>query len=161
VVGAQHFRGSGYAPTVTFRERIRQLRIAQGITLDAAARQAGVVGRSWSRWEAGDTKPALERAGAIARALNVPVASLFTDELVVAEIIVSKETIERIRAEGRTAAGDVAARLAAALEPAIWDAATRKPPDTRPGARAKPRRTRAERLTELNARPKPSKRSIS
>jgi transcriptional regulator with XRE-family HTH domain len=139
---------------LTFRERLRALRIAQGITLVAASRQAGVASRSWSRWEAGSTTPKLWRCGAIARALNVPVAALFTDELVVAEIVVSAETVARIRKEGRSAAAETAQRLAQQLEPAIYDAATRKPVDTRAGARAKPRKTRAERLAELKARPK-------
>lgn len=149
---------------MTFGQRIRTIRLGQGLSADKAANAAGCHAQTYRNWEAGRTKPDLTRAGAIARALNVPVAALFTDELVIAEVIVSADTVARIRKEGRTAAADAARRLAAQLEPAIYDAATRKPADTRPGARARPRRTRAERLAELNARTKavknPSLRTI-
>jgi transcriptional regulator with XRE-family HTH domain len=142
----------------TFHARLRRLRLSQGITLVGAATATGVSKVTLTRWEAGSTKPDLTRAGAIARALNVPVAALFTDELVVAEIVVSAETVARIRKEGRPAAAETAQRLAKQLEAAIYDAATRKPIDTRAGARAKPRKTRAERLAELNARTAAKKR---
>ena len=146
---------------VTFGERIRKLRLTQGISVVKTAAVVGCHAETLRNWEAGRTKPDLTRAGAIARALNVPVAALFTDELVVAEIVVSAETVARIRKDGREACGDVARRLAEQLEPAIWQVVTRPAADTRPGARAKPRRTRAERLAELNARSKSAaKRSI-
>lgn len=136
---------------MTFGKRIRKLRLAQGLSVAKTAPVIGVSGQTLNRWEAGRTKPDLTRAGAIARALNVPVAALFTDELVIAEVVVSADTVARIRKEGRTAAAEAASRLAAQLEPAIYAAATRKPADTRPGARAKPRRTRAETLADLKA----------
>jgi hypothetical protein len=69
----------------------------------------------------------------------------------VAEIVVSQDTVRRIRSEGRSACQDVAKRLAGQLEPAIWAAVTKPPADTRPGARPKPRRTRAETLAQLKA----------
>jgi|SRR5579872_37639 len=146
---------------MTFAQRLRHHRLANGITLKQAAAAAGVVTQTLGRWESGRTKPDLTRAGAIASALGVPVAALFTDELVVAEVVVSAETVERIRQEGREAAAEVATRLAAQLEPAIYAAATRPARDTRPGARAKPRQSRAERIASLKAYKKPSKpRSI-
>lgn len=132
---------------MTFGQRIRTVRIAQGLTQAATARQAGVHTQTVSRWESGRVTPKLWRAGDIARALGVPVAALFTDELVVAEVVVSAETVAAIRKGGRDVARAAAQRLAEQLEPAIWEAATRKPVDTRPGARAKPRRSRAEVLT--------------
>lgn len=141
----------------TFGERIRQHRLAQGLSAKKLAEQTGCSAATIRNWERGLTKPSLPWAGPIARGLGVPVAALFTDELVVAEIVVSADTIARIRKEGRTASQDAARRLAAQLEPAVWAAVTRPAVDTRPGARPKRRRTRAETLAELSARTKAKK----
>ena len=73
-------------------------------------------------------------------------AALFTDEVVLAEVRVSKETIEQVRREGRDASKEVAERLASRLEPLIWQEATLPPVDVSPGARPKRRRTRTEVL---------------
>lgn len=148
-------------PAAAFTNRIRQTRLTQGLTIKTVAASAGVVPQTVGNWESGRTTPKLWRAGDIAQALGVPVAALFTDELVVAEVVVSAETVAAIRREGRSAAKAAADRLAAQLEPAIYEAATRKPADTRAGARAKPRRSRAEVLAELNARPRAPRRSVS
>jgi transcriptional regulator with XRE-family HTH domain len=115
------------------------------VTLETVARNAGVSVTSWRNWEAGRKAPRLVRGQAIASALGVPMAALFRSN-VVAEVVVSDETVQRIRSEGRGACADVAKRLAAQLEPAIYEAATRKPADLRAGVRAKPRRSRAQVL---------------
>ena len=71
---------------------------------------------------------------------------MFTDEVVLAEVRVSKETIEQVRREGRDASKEAAERLASRLEPLIWQEATLPPVDVSPGARPKRRRTRTEVL---------------
>lgn len=129
-----------------FPARLRTIRLSQGLTANAVAMQAGVSETTMWRWESGRVTPKLWRCGAIARALGVPVAALFTDELVVADVVVSAETVKRIRAGGREVCQDVAQRLASQLEPVIWAAVTAPKVDTRPGTRAKRRRTRAEVL---------------
>ena len=63
---------------MTFPQRIRHHRHANGITVDQASAMAGVSGNSWWRWESGRVTPKLWRAGDIAQALGVPVAALFT-----------------------------------------------------------------------------------
>jgi DNA-binding XRE family transcriptional regulator len=128
-----------------FPNHLRTLRLTTGITQTAAAKAAGVCITSWISWERGTKRPRLERGAAIAQALNVPVASLFRDDLVV-EVVVSRETVEEIRRDGREGARSVAQRLASRLEPSIYELATRKPVDVRAGARPKPRRTRVEKL---------------
>jgi transcriptional regulator with XRE-family HTH domain len=148
---------SGYLP---WAQRLRTIRLSQGLSIKTVAQLVGCAFNTWYNWERGRTRPDLTRAGAIAAALNVPVAALFTDELVVAEIVVSQDTVRRIRSEGRGACQDVAERLASRLEPVLWAAVTKPPADIRPGARPKPRRTRAETLAQLNARPKRTTRSI-
>ena len=76
-------------------------------------------------------------------------ASLFTDEVVLAEVRVSDATIEQVRREGRPACKEAAERLASRLEPLIWQEATRKPVDVSPGARPKRRRSRVEVLAGI------------
>lgn len=137
-----------------FHARLRTLRLAAGLTVAVAARNARVSVTTWNKWERGQATPKLSRGHDIASALAVPVIALFTDQVAIADVVLMPETVARIRKEGRSAAAETAQRLAQQLEPAIYDAATRKPVDTRAGARAKPRKTRAERLAELNARPK-------
>jgi len=82
----------------------------------------------------------------LASALGIPIASLFVDELVLAEIRVSEETMQRVRRDGSPAAREVAERLARNLEALLLAEATKPPVDLSPGARAKPRRTREQKL---------------
>ena len=97
----------------------------------------------------GSKRPRLERGAKIASALAVPVAALFAEEVVLAEVRLSHETLEQVRLEGRPACREAAERLASRLEPLIWQEATRKPVDIRPGARPKRRRSRAEVLAGI------------
>jgi transcriptional regulator with XRE-family HTH domain len=129
--------------------RIRTLRLQTGISQTTAANTAGVHVTSWRNWESGSKRPRLERGDEIAQALNVPVAALFADEVVLAEVRVSEETIEKVRREGRDASKQAAERLALRLEPLIWLEATRKPVDVSAGARPRPRRSRAEVLAGI------------
>jgi hypothetical protein len=55
----------------------------------------------------------------------VPVAALFADEVVLAEVRVSEATIEHVRHEGREACKEAAERLALRLERLIWQEAIR------------------------------------
>jgi DNA-binding XRE family transcriptional regulator len=133
----------------TFGARLKRHRLSQGLTVKHAARIAGISETTYWNWESGRVTPKLWRCGAIARALGVPVAALFSDELVVADVVVSEATVRAIRAGGRDACADVAQRLAVQLEPLIWAAVTAPAVDTRPGARPKRRRTRAEVLAGI------------
>jgi DNA-binding XRE family transcriptional regulator len=140
-----------------FGARLRAHRLSQGLSAEKAASAIGCHAQTLRNWERGHTKPPLTWAGSIARSLGIPVDALFTDELVFT-VVVGPETIQRCRTEGRSAATDAAKRLAARLEPEIYAAATRPAPDLRPGARSRPRQTRAERLAELTARTAAKKR---
>jgi len=91
-----------------------------------------------------------DAAARLASALGVPVASLFTDELVVAEVRVSDDTLAEICRHGRPHSVVVSERIASRLEPLIWHAATRPPVDVSPGARPRRRRTRAEVLAGIS-----------
>lgn len=133
----------------TLGTRIRQLRLSNGISVETAARATGVAAQTWRRWEVGRSAYRPWRAPAIAAALNVPVASLFSDA-VVFEVVLEPQTVEDVRHGGREAATVVAERLARRLESAIYAEATRKQVDISAGARAKPRRTRAQVLRGVN-----------
>jgi transcriptional regulator with XRE-family HTH domain len=130
--------------------RIRELRLRAGLTVPTAARNAGVSVTAWSCWERGDKTPLLIRAPLIANALGVPVIALFRTDAI-ADVVVSAETIEKIRVGGRPACVEAAQRLAARLEPALLEAANQRPVDLSPGARPKRRRTRAEVLAGIRA----------
>ena len=60
-------------------------------------------------------RPFLQRGATIAQALNVPVAALFTDEVVLAEVRLSDETLQEIKRQGREASGEAAERLSSRL----------------------------------------------
>ena len=64
---------------------------------------------------AGTRRPRLWRGQDVVSALGVPAASLFTDEVVLAEVRVSDATIEQVRREGQQACKEAAARLASRL----------------------------------------------
>jgi hypothetical protein len=87
--------------------------------------------------------------GKIAQALNVPVAALFADDFVLAEVRVSDETMEQVRRDGREASKQAAERLASRLESLIWQEATRPPVDISAGARPRPRRSRVQKLAGI------------
>lgn len=137
-------------PDSAFHDRLREHRLRQGLTAKATAATAHVSETAWWRWESGRSTPKLWRAGTIAKALGIPVAALFTDELVIADVVVSAETVAHIKSEGRQAAREAAERIAAQLEPLLYAAATRPPVDTSPGQRPKRRRTRAEVLAGIS-----------
>lgn len=63
-----------------------------------------------------------------------------------AELVLEPKTIETVREGGRDSAREVAERLARRLEPEIWAAATKRPVDSRAGARVKPRLSREQVL---------------
>ena len=70
----------------TLATRIRTLRLQQQISQATAATTTGVHVTTWRAWESGTKRPRLERGGKIAQALNVPVAALFADDVVLAEV---------------------------------------------------------------------------
>ena len=82
----------------------------------------------------------------MAQALGLPVAQLFTDELVLAELRISEETLERVREHGARAAQEVVEGFVPALVARLLAEATRTPVSLEPGARPKQRRTRAQVL---------------
>jgi hypothetical protein len=91
----------------------------------------------------------LWRGREIASALAIPTASLFTDEVVLAEVRLSEETLQEIKREGREASRQAAERIASRLEPLIWQEATRPPVDVSAGARPRPRRSRVQKLAGI------------
>lgn len=133
----------------TLGRRLRHLRVQQGLTLDQAAKGANVHTNTWRTWEQGRNSYRPQRSPLIAAALGVPVAQLFTDANVLAEIVVSEATLKDVRNLGRSHSEAAAERIARQLEPLIYEAATRPAVDTAPGARAKRRRTRAEVLAGI------------
>ena len=124
----------------TLGQRLRRLRIQAGLTQNKVAPNAACSIQSLRGWERGDHAFLPWKAPLIASALGVPIAQLFTDELVLAEVRVSDETLERVRKDGRIVAGEAAERIAGQLEPLIWQAATRPPVDVSPGSRAAKKR---------------------
>lgn len=128
-------------------QRIRQQRLAQGLTRAQAAPLAGVNPSTLEQWESGLARPGLVRLGNIVRGWAVPACSFSCgeDQVPVADVVLSQESVDRVRREGRPAAAELAQLLAAQLEPLIYQAATRIV-DTSHGARPKRRRTRAEVL---------------
>lgn len=131
--------------------RIRAARLAAGHTIADAARQTGVATLTWSRWELSRHTPRPWTLADAALTLGVPVASLLTDRLILAEVSVSDETLERVRREGAPAARAAAVRIAAQLEALLLAKASAPPVDVSPGARPKRRRTRAEVLAGTRA----------
>lgn len=130
-------------------QRLRLLRTQARLTKQQACRSTGVGLTAWTRWEQGTSAYRPWRAPRIAAALGVPVAQLFTDANVLAEIVVSEATLADVRNLGREHSRAAAERIAGQLEPLIYEAATRPAVDTSPGARAKRRRTRAEVLAGI------------
>lgn len=125
-------------------ERIRNLRLKSGITQKQAATIAGVAEHTLRRWEQGSHAPKLWNVEKLAGALGCPVAALLSDtpgSRVIAEVVVSAETLRSIRAGGHARSAEVAERLAASLEPLLFSASRDALP-TLPGSRARPRRSR-------------------
>ena len=60
--------------------RIRQLRLARGLTLEQVAAELGVTKASVSKWELGSTHPEHSRLDQLARVLGVTAAQLLTEE---------------------------------------------------------------------------------
>jgi len=100
----------------------------------------------WQVWEVGSRPYSARKLPDLASALGIPIASLLTDELVLAEVRISDETLERVKCEGRPAADEVAARIAQNLAALLLAQATAPARDFSPGARARPRRSREEVL---------------
>lgn len=136
----------------TFAAHLRRLRQASGLSIDTAAGHTGVTLTTWRRWEQGASTPRLYRGGAIARALGVPVAALFVDEVAgyraVSDVVLSPDGVERVKREGLPAAEALAALVAAQLPALILEAVRPRRP-SRDG-RSKPRRTRAEVLAGID-----------
>jgi DNA-binding XRE family transcriptional regulator len=60
-------------------ERVRELRLAAGLTQEEAANRARLDGKHWQAIEAGATNPTVATLIGIARALGVGVGRLFGD----------------------------------------------------------------------------------
>lgn len=137
----------------TLGHRIRTLRTTNGITQAQAATTAHVRTATWRLWEQGARTPRFTRGSAIAQSLGVPLAALFAPDgfRAVADVVLSPDSVSRVRAGGQPVARELAQSLAAQLEPLILQVATQPDVDVKPGARAKRRRTRLEVLAGVAA----------
>jgi len=144
-------RKGGYrrSKDALFPSRLKRLRRQQGLNVFQVAEHADFSARTFTAWSSGTTSPYFEQLPRIAKALQIPVAQLFTDELVLAEVVVSADTLEAIRKGGRQVSRDTASRLSTQLEHRLWEEATRPEVDMTPGSRPRPRRSRAEVLAQL------------
>jgi transcriptional regulator with XRE-family HTH domain len=129
--------------------RLRRIRTQQGLTQDTVSKACQVHTNTVRVWEQGRVAYHPWRAPQIAAALGVPIAQLFVDEPVLAEIRLSEATLQAVRDQGRGASEAAAGRIAAQLEPLIFQAATRPKPD----GRAQRRRTRPEKLNIPKSKP--------
>lgn len=129
--------------------RLRARRLQAGLTAKTAAKATGVTLSTLRRWELGHGIPRPHRLWKHAQTLGCPVASLLTDELILAEVRVSPETLERVKREGQPAAREAAERIARGLEVLLLAEAGRPPLDLSPGARPKRRRSRLEVLAGI------------
>lgn len=139
--------------TVAFGKTLHTLRTTTGQTQATLAHTIGVSISTIRVWEQGKHSPKFWRLPEIARGLGVPVAALFDTpggDRTVAEVVVSRATLGEISKHGHPAAQEAADRLARALEPILYTAATGRTP--RPGGgRARPRRTREQVLAGIQA----------
>lgn len=133
-------------------KRLRRRRIEAGLTQERASSAAGATFREWAIWEVGTRAYPARRLPAIAAAMGIPIASLLVDELVLAEIRLSPETLERIKREGRPAAIAAVDRIRDNLIALALAEATRLPADISPHAWAKPRRSREDLLAAKPAK---------
>jgi transcriptional regulator with XRE-family HTH domain len=138
-------------------QRLRRRRLESGHTAESIYRAIGISMAQYGNYEVGSRPYPVHRLAAIASAIGIPVASLLTDEVVLAEIRASSETLERVRREGRPAAREAALRIVDNLEALLLAEATRPPVDLSPGARAKPRRSREQKLASWAAATERSK----
>lgn len=175
----QHYRGVrhhvtipyyAYAPmAVTERahkqrnplaHRIRALRHQTGITQQQAAEAAAIPRSTWQRWELGERVPRSASFPVIARALGIPLESLFCDDgyVPLATFVLSPDSLTRLTDPRTREAtldelhGVLSAQIRAELERAAPLAAPRS-------ADVRKRRTREQllaaqktRLDALNAR---------
>lgn len=132
-------------------QRLRRRRLESGHTAESIYRAIGISMAQYGNYEVGSRPYPVHRLAAIASAIGIPVASLLTDEVVLAEIRASSETLERVRREGRPAAREAALRIVDNIEALLLAEATRPPVDISPGARGRPRRSREQVLAEREA----------
>jgi len=59
-----------------FAKRLRRLRKAAKLSLDAAGEKGGLSGKYWGEVERGEKSPTFEKIAAMAKALDVPIYAL-------------------------------------------------------------------------------------
>jgi transcriptional regulator with XRE-family HTH domain len=69
------------SPQRAFGQRIRQLRLAAGLTQEDLSERCGLFRTYMSRIETGQANPTLTMIHALATSLKVPVVALFGDDL--------------------------------------------------------------------------------
>ncbi len=134
-----------------FAAKLRQARLTAGLTAQQVATATPLHAQTLRNYERGQAIPRPWRLNRLAQAIGVPVASLLNPELVLAEVRISDATLERVKREGRPAAEEAGARIAAYLTERLLQEAARVPVDVSPGARPKRRRTREEVLAGTQA----------
>jgi transcriptional regulator with XRE-family HTH domain len=63
-----------------FKENLRRLRERAGLTQTEMARKAGVPFRSYQNWEAGSREPRIQALAALARAVEVSLDALISED---------------------------------------------------------------------------------
>jgi transcriptional regulator with XRE-family HTH domain len=133
--------------------RIRRIRVERGFSQARAAGYAGIHPKTWGRWESGQTTPRLTDIGRVTTAIGVPAAALTAPEgyKALIDVILSPQTLERLRREGDPAIDEVTAVVASQLRAAIAGAVDAPPqtPVRARGTRHSPARSRVEVLTKL------------
>lgn len=65
---------------VTLSQRIRELRLARGLTMEALAKEVGVNRSAVAHWEAGKNSPRERLLKRLAAALGVTVGDLYSEQ---------------------------------------------------------------------------------
>jgi len=144
-------RADDHADAITLGQRMRRARLHAGVSRETVAEAIGRSPRTYRGYELGSARCPSSRLPLIAAAIGCPVAQLFTDELVLAEVRASAETLERARAGGAPVAEEVGARIASGIAALLLAEASRPAMYTGPGARARTRRRRPEYLEGIAA----------
>lgn len=64
-----------------FSEKMREIRLSRGFTIDSVAKSINVTRLTYGKWERGETSPKADQIPKIAEKLGVPIEALFEQEV--------------------------------------------------------------------------------